>query len=256
MNDLSDLPTRIVIYNKTYVLGGCTVNIPKRNHFVAYVFHQRAQTFFYFDALQNKFSKIQNRSFGDGRLSILVFLRIDDDPIIPERDGNQNVMVNEKKISNEYTDHAALITRTLRRRSKIKKRYSDFIMNTPPSSFDEDADLECALLISQNVQEKKNIQSPVCEHNETTNESESNDKIKEANILNENKAMRSLKCIDNINNKKSTKGENLKHGKVEKKGKIADNLNNTEVEDEYTKLLQHSSLCKIKITQLIAYRCT
>ena len=189
-------------------------------------------------------------------MSLLVFLRIDDDPIIPERDGNQHVMVNEKKISNEYTDHATLnfVTRSLRRRSKIKKRYSDFIMNTPPSSFDDDADLECALLISQNVQEKKNIHSPVCEDNETSNESEANDKIKEANISNEKKAMRLLKCIDNINNKKSTKGENLKHGKVEKKGKIADNLNNTEVEDEYTKLLQHSSLCKIKTTQLIAYR--
>ena len=198
------------------------------------------KTFFYFDALQNKFSKIQNRSFGDGRLSLLVFLRIDDNPIIPERDGNQNVMANERKISDEYTDHAAalnFITRPLRRSSKIKKRYSDFIMNTPPSSFDEDADLECALLISQNVQEKKNIHSPVCEYNETSDESEANDKIKEANISNENKATRLLKCIDNINNKKSTKGENLKHGKVEKKGKIADNLNNTEVEDEYTKLL-------------------
>ena len=39
--------------------------------------------------------------------------------------------------------------------------------------------------------------------------------------------MRLLKCIDNINNIKSTKGEHLKHGEVEKKGKIADNLNNT-----------------------------
>ena len=173
----------------------------------------------------------------------MVSLRIDDDPIIPERDGNQNVMVNDKKISDEYTDHAAalnFITRPLRRRSKIKKRYSDFIMNTPPFSFDEDADLECALLISQNVQEKKNIRSPICESNETSNESESNDKIKIFRMC-------LLKCIDNINNKKSTKGEHLKHGKVEKKGKIANNLNNTEVEGEYTKLLQHSSLCKTKL---------
>ena len=83
-----------------------------------------------------------NRSFGDGRLSLLVFLRIDDDSIIPERDRNQNVMVKEKKISDEYTDHAALnfSTSQLRRRSRIKKRYFDYIMNTPPSSFHEDAE--------------------------------------------------------------------------------------------------------------------
>ena len=296
---------------RTFVLGGCTVNIPRGSHYVAYIFHTPTKMFFYFAALKSQFSAISNDSLKDGIISLIIYFRKLDQEnanVVLEKDvqdGDQTDFINDRTHDSIHLDvkldaatadttydekdngnvnverganvgvgEADIISdekfcqrckRQLRRRSRIKKRFSHYIVNTPPSSPDEFADLQTSILLSK-TESDQNLQITDDQNGTSPSRNTNKKAVRLHWLVDQIKENKLASVVDNIDKKRrhqygETTREDLE-GREEVTQEIKDKEPTNEVvksqgsecDDEHRRMLQHVMTCKIKSKELIRYK--
>ena len=316
IENLSLIPSQILVHGETFFLGGCTVNIPRGSHYVAYIFHTPTKMFFYCDALKSHFSAISNDSLKDGIISLIIYFRKleqENDNAVLEKDvqdGDQTDFINDRthdsihldvkldaatadttydekdngngnveRGANVGVDEADIISDEkffqrckwqLCRRSRIKKSFSRYIVNTPPSSPDEFADLQTAILLSK-TESDQNLQITDDQNGTSPSRNTNKKAVRLHSLVDQIKENKLASVVDNIDKKevsnmeKQCQGETITEdleGREEVTQEVKEKepmnevvkLQSNECDDEYGRMLQHVMTCKIKSKELIRYK--
>ena len=155
---LSEIPKKIVLYGMHFELGGCTVHIDPRDHFVAYLFHKASDQYYYFDALQPQtqaavFAPIPDNTLREGVLSLLVYFRVDDQ-LSKENENEyedefvfQEPQPRKDDLPSEYSPRN-LRPRSTRDRNKSCHEYV---------AISDDALFEALILAGENVEDENQL---------------------------------------------------------------------------------------------------
>ena len=237
------------------------------------------------------FSRLFNK-LEQGCLSLIIYFR---KIFEPGNDENIPRNIEKKKQRTKLDKKIDTSQPVLRRRSRrIKKRYSSYILNTPPTSDTEDVDLKTAIMLSQvsaemNTDNNKNTEDVVHDKNKSVevkeNENRDEDLVgckkdeneegsEQENIKTsgtgsgseKERASKDQKVKEKYssqtqeserNVKESTSKNETYNQKINEKetGKIEiENDHESDDNDEYTKLLKHSYTCMVKVDELIKFR--
>ena len=143
--DLAIVPKKITLHWENFDLGSVTFFCSEgEGHFSAYLFHAKADRFYYFDALANVFSSVPDTLVLDGKPSLMIYFRMKDGPF------DEDLLLDDHTTDEKYCRKKRTVSPPiLRNLSKIKKHFSDYILSSPTFTDDEDDDFNKAIKISE-----------------------------------------------------------------------------------------------------------